>query len=129
MRLELSTRTGLGLRALRVLNGQADPVARTDLADTLGTTAAYLPQVLAPLIEAGWVDSKPGPNGGYLPGKDARALSICELIETMEGPIVDGECIFRDGRCDEAAPCVMHVPWSRAREALMAELRSAPAIE
>ncbi len=129
MRLELSTRTGLGLRALRVLEGRDDPISRSELADTLGTTAAYLPQVLAPLIEAGWVVSKPGPNGGYLPGRNARRLSICELIETMEGPIVDGECIFRDGRCDEAAPCVMHVPWSRARDALMAELRAAKAIE
>lgn len=129
MRLELSTRTGLGLRALRILEGRDEPMARTELADTLSTTAAYLPQVLAPLIEAGWVESKPGPNGGYLPGRDARTLSICELIETMEGPIVDGECIFRDGRCDEYDPCVMHVPWSRARDALMAELRAAPAIE
>jgi Rrf2 family iron-sulfur cluster assembly transcriptional regulator len=129
MRLALSTRTGLALRALRILDGRTSPTSRSDLADALATTSAYLPQVLAPLVEAGWVESKPGPNGGYLPGRDARGLSICHLIETMEGPIVDGECIFRDGRCEEADPCVMHVPWSRARAALMTELEASPAIE
>lgn len=128
MRLALSGRTGLGLRALRILDGREDPISRSDLAHELDTTAAYLPQVLAPLVEAGWVESRPGPNGGYLPGRDASTFSICGLIETMEGPIVDGECIFRDGRCDDYEPCVMHVPWSRAREALMAELRASPVI-
>lgn len=129
MKLELSTRTDLALRALRALAGRTEPTPRAELAQELGTTAAYLPQVIAPLLDTGWIDSRPGPNGGYLPGRDAAELDICRLIETIEGPIVDGECIFRDGRCADDEPCVMHHAWSRARDALMRELSASPVLD
>ncbi len=128
MRLEISNRTDIALRALRTLDGRDEPLPRSDLADRLETTPAYLPQVLAPLVDAGWVVSKPGPKGGYLPGRPASTISVCDLIQAIEGPIDDGQCVLDGGDCSEQQPCAMHGAWSRARDALVDQLMNSPVL-
>lgn len=129
MRLEISNRTDIALRALRTLDGRTEPTPRRDLAEELGTTEGYLPQALSRLVDAGFILSKPGPSGGYLPGAEARKISICQVIESLEGPIDDGVCVLRNSSCNADDPCSLHVPWTQARSALVSELRTSFVIE
>lgn len=93
-----------------------------DLAVALGTTTGIVPQVMGPLVRAGWVRSVPGPTGGYEPLVVLDGLSVLEVVEGVDGPTETGRCVVANRRCDAAAPCVMHTSWGRAREELLSSL-------
>ena len=130
MRLELSKRTDLAIRALRVLceTGCGTRVAGADVANALETSLHYLPQVMTPLVRHGWVESVSGPSGGYGLTEPAMNISLLDVIEAVEGP-VDGRCVLRGAPCPVEEPCALHDPWIRARDALLSELSSTPVSE
>ncbi len=61
MRLEITRRAELAVRAMALLGGRPERIKASALAQELGTTAAFVPQVVGPLVKAGWVQSDPGP--------------------------------------------------------------------
>lgn len=123
MRLELSKRTDLALRALAYLESNGGTPG-TEIAGTIGTTANYLPQVLKPLVIEGWVCSTPGPHGGYRLCVDLDDVSVLEVIEAMEGIADEGQCVLRGAPCPAPEPCALHDSWVKARGALLSELGS-----
>ncbi|HEY8338285.1 MAG TPA: Rrf2 family transcriptional regulator [Egibacteraceae bacterium] len=127
MRLEITRRTDLALRALRAMEGSPQPRKGADVAAEIGTTQAFLAQVVAPLVRAGWVVSDPGPRGGYRAAVPLTEVSVLDLIEAVEGPVVDGRCVLNDGPCPAPSePCALHEAWSAARDALLDQLRATP---
>lgn len=122
MRLEITHRADLAVRALGVLQTAAGRLKSADLAATLGTTAGFIPQVMGPLVRAGWVRSVPGPTGGYEVQADLDTLNVLEVIEAVDGPTDNGRCVIVDGACDADHPCALHVAWDRARTELRASL-------
>ncbi len=129
MRLELQRRTDLGLRALRHLAGNEGNLKAQDLGEAIGTSAAFVARVMAPLVQAGWVVSEPGRRGGYRLVAPAAGISVLQLIETMEGPIDNGRCVLRHGPCPGEEVCALHQTWIEARDALVAGLAAVSVIE
>lgn len=128
MNLGFQRRTDLALAVLRALGeAQGERVAGAALADRVGTTTSYLPQVMAPLIQAGWVTSGRGPGGGYQLNASASDLRLLEVIEATEGPASDGRCVLRDAPCPGDDPCQIHAVWSEARRVLLAGFASVSA--
>jgi Rrf2 family protein len=125
VRLSLTRKTDLALRVLRVLasTSNGDSHTASSLATALGASAAYLPQVMSPLVRAGWVGSAAGPHGGYRLLTPAAGISLLDLIQVIEGPVDDGRCVVVGTSCSSEEPCDLHVHWTRAKEALLAELR------
>ena len=126
MRLSLDQRTDLALRAVRRLHAHAARVPARVLAPELATTVTYLPQVLRPLVRAGWIDSSPGPTGGYLLTVDPAHESLLALVELMEGPTSPAPCVLRGGPCGGMDECALHDPWQQARTALLEALARTP---
>jgi len=122
VRLELTRRTDLALRALHVLAGGPARQKAAEVAEKIGSTRSFVPQVVGPLVERGWVSSEPGPTGGYSLATCLDEVSMLDLIETSEGPTDTGRCVLVDQDCPTARRCALHEPWTRARRALMAEL-------
>lgn len=120
MRLEITQRAELAVRALVTLEDVSGRLKSADLAGMLGTTAGFVPQVMGPLVRVGWVRSVPGPTGGYELARELDTLSVLDVIETIDGPTDTGRCVVAERVCDPKEPCVLHVAWARAR----AELRS-----
>ena len=52
--------TDLALTALQALARVGGRDTRSDLAAETGTTPSFLPQVMAPMVQAGWVKSGRG---------------------------------------------------------------------
>lgn len=124
MRLEVTRRTDLAIRALLVLARRGDRVKAAELAEAVGASKGFLTQAMHPLVQRGWVRSDPGPTGGYAADFETDAVSVLEVIEAIEGPIDTGRCVLEDRPCAEAGTCALHRPWSRARGSLVDELGS-----
>ena len=126
MRLEITRRADLATRALLALSEDGERMKASVLADRIGTTAGFLSQAMTPLVAQGWVRSEPGPTGGYTARVDPARLSVLEIIEAVEGRTDTGQCVLEDRPCSGEAACILHRPWSIARDQLLAELAATP---
>lgn len=122
MRLEVTRRADLAVRALVALARQNGRLKAGALAAALDTTAGFVPQVMGPLVRAGWVHSEPGPSGGYALGTALDQLSVLQVVEEIDGPTDTGRCVVANRPCDDQHPCALHAAWSRARDELLASL-------
>lgn len=126
MRLEITRRAELAIRALALLGGSPVRMKASTLAEELGTTVKFVPQVLGPLVRAGWVQSDPGPTGGYRCRVTLGDVDVLQVIEAVDGATDVGRCVVADRPCHAAEPCVLHVAWGRARSELVGVLQSTP---
>jgi Rrf2 family protein len=119
MNISFQRRTDLALSALLALDTVEGRLGGAELAGRIGTTPAYLPQVMAPLVQAGWVTSGRGPGGGYALDPSAHTARFLDVVEATEGPTVDGRCVLRDSPCPGDEVCPIHAVWSEARQVLV----------
>jgi Rrf2 family protein len=124
MRLEVTRKSDLAIRALRVLHDHGERLKGPDLAELVCSTSGFLTQVMNPLVKARWVRSDPGPTGGYSLVADIAALSLLDVIESIEGRTRDGVCVLADRPCDEQGHCALHSSWMTARKQLTESLDS-----
>ncbi len=133
MRLAISRRTDLALKALRFLAGEPRVWTASALAEAVATTPSFINQAMAAFVHAGWVYSSPGPAGGYLYAQPAPPPSLLQVIEAIEGPTPVDACVLREGkRCGliSGEPlCALHEGWLRAREVLLSTLAATSALE
>ena len=122
MRLEITRKTDLALKAMMVLGHSDARHKGNELAELIDTTPSFISQIMAPLIREGWVESEPGRNGGYRLNVGLEDVSPLRLIETVEGPTDNDRCVLRGTPCPPVESCVLHDPWTRARTALLREL-------
>ena len=122
MRLEVTRKSDLAVRAMQVLADAGGRVKGPALADAVGSTSGFVSQVLHPLVRQGWVRSEPGPSGGYSLTVGLGEVSVLAVIEAIEGPTLSGRCVLADRPCDATGTCALHVPWMRARSLLLSEL-------
>lgn len=132
MRLEITRKTDLALRALRLLAAEPGPQKGEEIAVAVGTTAGFLSQALTPLVRAGWVSSRFGSRGGYRYTQPASPPSLLDVINAIEGPFAEDECVLHSGlSCAPPAGgpvCALDDGWRRAREALLGALGSTSAL-
>ena len=122
MRLEITRKTDLALKAMLEL-GRSDALHKgSALAELIDTTSPFIGQVMGPLVREGWVASVPGRNGGYRLSIDLGDVTLLQLIEVVEGPTENARCVLRGTPCPPIEPCALHDPWTRARTALLREL-------
>jgi Rrf2 family iron-sulfur cluster assembly transcriptional regulator len=122
MRLEVTRRADLATRALTALAAAGRRVKAKELAEQLETTTGFVPQVLNPLVERGWVRSDPGPSGGYSSLVPVAELTVLDVIEAVEGPTDTGRCVIADRPCRSDETCLLHGAWEIARARLLEAL-------
>lgn len=127
MRLEITRRADLAVRAVEALAATPARLKSGELAEKLGTTTGFVAQVVGPLVKAGWIGSEPGPTGGYSLKPGGESLSVLDVIEAIDGPLDNGRCVAYDRPCRSASPCILHAPWQAARRELSNHLAAVPA--
>ncbi len=130
VKLVPTNRTDYGLRALIYLVNAGDPLTKAaEIGRAMDIPVGFLQIVLQDLQRSRLVTSKSGPRGGYALGRPADAITVCEVVEALEGPLDSGECALRGGPCHWDDVCALHRVWSSAREALRERLQSATLAE
>ena len=127
MRLELTRKTDLAIRAMQTLHEAGSRIPGRNLAKLIGTTTPFVSQVVTPLVQKGWLDSRPGPTGGYGLVTDPTHITILDVVELVEGPIDNGRCVLVGGPCAEAV-CSVHDAWVEGRRALREAFAQVPVV-
>jgi Rrf2 family protein len=75
------------------------PISTRKIAERLQVSEAHLSKVLQRLARAGLVRSTRGPKGGNRLGKSADQITLLEVYETIEGPLVNNTCLLAAPVC------------------------------
>ena len=49
--------------------------------------------------------------GGFVLGRPPSAITLREVVEAVEGPIIPNRCLMGSGACDRAGECNVHSVW------------------
>ena len=123
MKIALGQRGDYAVRAVVALAAAGERRKAREIAAQMQIPQKFLPQILGSLIHAGLLTSVAGPDGGYSLARPAGAISLLEVIEAVEGPVVSEKCVLRGGPCHWDTRCAVHSSWSAAQEALVSKLR------
>ena len=95
----------------------AGPIQAKSIARRQGIPARFLEQVLHALKKAGVVSSHRGAQGGYVLSKKPSAVSVAEILEALEGPIL--RMTELNGRADggRSSDTLLARVWDRVHEA------------
>ena len=94
--MRFSQRTEYALRALVELGRRENggpPVPSREIARLQRIPERFCEQVLADLRRAGLIESTRGAAGGVRLARDPAALTVSEVVEVMEGPVVTQACL------------------------------------
>lgn len=128
MRLSVSKKSDVALRALRILSDDRTIHSGRSLAESLEVSLVYLSQSLNPLVKNGWLTSRVGPDGGYCLAPKLKKLNAMQVLEAIEGPIEGESCVVSGQICSANSHCMMHHTWSAARTGLRQVLAKTSAI-
>ena len=100
--------------ALRIVTALATHKERLDaksLADETSVTPRFALKILHKLVQGGIVRSYKGTKGGYTLSKDAASITLKEVIELIDGPIMIARCIESGEACalnHDKSACAYH---------------------
>jgi Rrf2 family iron-sulfur cluster assembly transcriptional regulator len=93
------------------LHASAGPVPLTDISERQGISLSYLEQLFAKLRKRELVSSVRGPGGGYFLGREAKLISIREVIAAVDESVDATRCNGK-GNCQNGSRCLTHHLWA-----------------
>jgi len=113
----LSPMTGYTAIALAWLAGHKDgPAQVRDIAEGAGVPAAYLGKIIHQLARKGVVVTRRGVGGGVLLERDPKTLTLYDLAEALDDPILTPKCMLGVEDCSDERACPAHKFWKAHRE-------------
>lgn len=123
--MKLSTQADYAVRAVFELARHAPgAVLHTDeIAEVQGIPKARLAKVVQDLARADLVRTIRGRQGGVVLARPAASISVREVYEAVEGPILMCRCHQRAERCGDRV-CDTHALWEGVERLLNEELET-----
>ena len=119
--MNVGRRVDYAVRALSYLAGQTAGtiVSRSDIEKSQEIPSFYLSKIMKDLVAGGLVQSHIGSKGGFTLAKRASAITIKDIYETVERPLVLMECLERGvSYCSFCSVCSQKSIWEEAQAVL-----------
>jgi len=99
-----------------------EPTKLREISAEMDVPRSFVSQILGDLLRAGLAVSSFGAHGGYRLARAPETVSLLEVIEAGEGPLVADQCALGQGPCYWQAVCPLHETWVIATSALRSAL-------
>ncbi len=113
--MELTRKGEYAIRGIVYLAKQ--PVGKvvlvSDVADATGVSQTFLAKIFQSFAKLGLVNSFRGTGGGFLLGRPAAKITLRQVVEAVEGPIMPNRCLSGEGMCTREAECMVHPIWRK----------------
>jgi Rrf2 family protein len=117
--LKLSTKGRYGVKAMvdLAVNHDGKPVSIKSISQRQNISEYYLEQLFAPLRRAEFIKSVRGAQGGYILNKEARDITVLDIMDVLEGPIEVSDCLDSDD-CDNIDYCATRTVWVKMKHSI-----------
>jgi Rrf2 family protein len=120
--MNVGRRVDYAVRALSYLAGQPPGkiISRADIERKQGIPSYYLSKIMKDLVGGGLVQSHVGSKGGFTLAKPPGKITIKEVYETVERPLVLMECLEKGAAyCSFCNVCTQISVWEKAQNVLI----------
>jgi len=116
--MNVGRRVDYAVRALSYLAGQpvGKIVSRVEIEQKQAIPSYFLSKIMKDLVAGGLVHSHIGSKGGFTLARPPESISVKEVYETVERPIVLMECLDKgEDYCSYCGVCTQRSVWDKAQ--------------
>jgi Rrf2 family protein len=110
--------TRLMLNLARNYNDGNKAVILKRIAEEEEISIRYLEQIIIPLKIYRLVKSTRGAGGGYTLARKPSEITVCSILEALEGSCALVDCVDDKEFCDRLPGCAAHEVWKEASDLL-----------
>jgi Rrf2 family protein len=123
--MQITRQADYAIRAVRYLakQGPNQRSATSTVAQEMKIPPSFLAKIISQLSIAGLLHTSRGARGGVTLARDAKEISLLDVVEAIDGPILLNECVGDPADCEFSDDCLVHPIWVEAQESLVKRLR------
>jgi Rrf2 family protein len=124
--MQITRQADYAVRAVIYLaqRGRTSPIATAEIGRQQHIPLTFLAKIMSQLAAAGIVHTLRGAHGGICLGRPVEEISLLDILETIDGPLLLNECVSDPGLCPLGENCTVHKVWCQAQAELMDRLSS-----
>jgi Rrf2 family protein len=123
--MQITRQADYAIRAVRYLAGQEpnQRSATSTVAKEMKIPPSFLAKIISQLSIAGLLHTSRGARGGVTLAREPADISMLDVVEAIDGPILLNECVGDPANCDFSEECMAHPIWKEVQETLVKRLR------
>lgn len=124
--MQITRQADYAVRAVLYLAqlGSEQRAATSQIAKEQQIPPSFLAKIVSQLSVAGLLQTSRGARGGVALAKPPTEISLLEVVEAIDGPILLNECVASNGVCVFGDTCPMRPIWCDAQTELVNKLKT-----
>lgn len=126
--IKINRQTDYAIRVLLALaqRGEGARLSSAEIQREMFIPKAFMTRIVARLARDGLVDTFPGRDGGLMLPRPASQITLRDVVEAFEGPILLSECmqVKSEDDCPFQSNCPVRSKWGRVQAAMLREMAS-----
>jgi Rrf2 family iron-sulfur cluster assembly transcriptional regulator len=124
--LRINRQTDYAVRVILALakRGAGARLSTKEIQQEMLIPPALMMRIVAQLAKSGLLDTFPGREGGLMLPRPASQITLRDIVEAFEGPILLSQCLQARGEddCPFRSDCPVRLKWGRVQVAMLREL-------
>jgi len=122
--MQITRQADYAVRAVLYLAqlGAEQRAATSQIAQEQSIPPSFLAKIVSQLSVAGLLQTSRGARGGVSLARPPEQISLLEVVEAIDGPILLNECVSNAGACQFGDRCPMKPIWCDAQSELVQRL-------
>ena len=125
---KINRQTDYAVRVVLALakRGESIRLSTAEIQQEMLIPKAFTTRIVAQLAHAGLLNTFPGRDGGLMLPRPASKITLKDVVEAFEGPILLSECMQAKGEddCPFRTNCPVRSKWGRVQVAMLREMAS-----
>jgi Rrf2 family protein len=116
----LSQGVGYAIQALgHIAASGGKPVLVKEIAEAADIPGPYLAKIVHALAKRGLLITQRGVGGGVTLARPATSISLLDLCEAMDDPVIQPKCMLGTAVCSDERACPAHKFWTSHRNRIL----------
>ena len=124
--LKINRQTDYAVRVVLALARQGPGAKRStaEIQQEMLVPKAFMSRIVAQLARAGLLNTFPGRDGGLMLPRPASQITLKDIVEAFEGPILLSQCLQVKGEddCPFQVNCPVRPKWGRVQVVMLREM-------
>jgi Rrf2 family protein len=123
--MQITRQADYAVRAVLYLAqlGSTQRAATSQVAQEQHIPPSFLAKIISQLSIAGLLHTSRGARGGVTLARRPDDITLLEVVEAIDGPIMLNECVGDNGACTFDKDCPLRPVWCEAQDELVTRLR------
>ena len=124
--MQITRQADYALRAVIYLSQLAPEqrAATSQIAEVQSIPPSFLAKIVSQLSVAGLLQTSRGARGGVSLAKAPDEITVLDVVEAIDGPILLNECVACAGNCSFGESCPMKPVWTDTQSELVNRLKN-----